>query len=184
MVNTQIGTVMGGFLAAGILAAIMSSLDSQFLCIGSIFANDIVTHYLGKDRFSDRAQVWIARSFVVLVVGVTYYLSLLGYNSVFTMAVWSFSGFAGLFPLIFAALYWRGLTAAGAVSCILATFGSWLYLFEKSNWGGNPDFAINIVSEQFPIMPVVAILLCSTIAMIVTSLVTRRPTDETIARFF
>jgi len=42
MVNRFIGPVTGGFLSAGILAAIMSSLDSQFLCIGSMFTNDLV----------------------------------------------------------------------------------------------------------------------------------------------
>ena len=184
LVNTQIGTVMGGLLAAGVLAAIMSSLDSQFLCIGSIFTNDIVTHYLGKETFSDRSQIWIARIFIVAIVGVTFWLSTMGYTSVFSMAVWSFSGFAGLFPLVFAALYWRRLTAAGAVSGILATFGSWLYLFQKAEWGADKDFAITLVSDQFPIMPVVAIFLCSLLAMVITSYLTKPPTDETLAKFF
>ena len=49
LVKTQTGPILGGFLAAGILAAIMSSLDSQFLCIGTIFTNDIVTHVAGKE---------------------------------------------------------------------------------------------------------------------------------------
>ena len=44
LVKTQTGPLLGGLLAAGILAAIMSSLDSQFLCLGTIFSNDIVTH--------------------------------------------------------------------------------------------------------------------------------------------
>ena len=39
------GNILGGFLTAGILAAIMSSLDSQFLCLGTIFTNDIALHY-------------------------------------------------------------------------------------------------------------------------------------------
>ena len=52
LVKTRTGDVLGGLLAAGILAAIMSSLDSQFLCLGTIFSNDIVGHYLGRDRFS------------------------------------------------------------------------------------------------------------------------------------
>ncbi|MEM9942494.1 MAG: sodium:solute symporter family protein [Planctomycetota bacterium] len=184
MVNKEIGTVMSGFLAAGILAAIMSSLDSQFLCIGSIFTNDIVIHYLGKDRFSDRSQIWIARIFVVIIVGVTYYLSTLGYASVFSMAVWSFSGFAGLFPIVFAALYWKRLSAAGAVSGILATFGSWYYLFRKSGFGEDADFVIALLGDDFPVMPVVPIFVCSLLAMVITTFLTSPPKDETVNRFF
>jgi SSS family solute:Na+ symporter len=184
LVNTEIGPVMGGLLAAGILAAIMSSLDSQFLCIGSIFTNDIVTHYAGKDRFSDQSQVWIARMFVIAIVAVTYCLSLMGYRSVFTMAIWCFSGFAALFPIVWAALYWKRLTAAGAVSGILAMLGSWIYLFRESNWGADTDYALTLFGKNFSIMPVVAIFLCSSLAMVITSFITKRPSEETLAKFF
>jgi SSS family solute:Na+ symporter len=184
LVKTNIGPWLGGLLAAGILAAIMSSLDSQFLCIGSIFTNDVVAHYAGEDRFSDKQQVWIARGFVILIVLITYVLSLQGYRSVFTMAVWCFTGFASLFPIIVASLYWKRLTAAGALSGVLAMLGSWLFLFWKSNWGGNTEFLLTPFGEAYPIMPVVAIFACSTIAMIVTSLITKPPSDATLAKFF
>ncbi len=184
LVNSQIGTAMAGLLAAGILAAIMSSLDSQFLCLGSIFTNDIFTHYLGKDRFSDRTQVWIARIFIILIVVVTYVLSLQGYRSVFTMAVWGFSGYAALFPVVFAALYWKKLTAAGALSGILAMIGSWFYLFQKSEWGANTDYSLTPFGNDHPIMPVVGIMLCTVLAMGITSLITKPPSANTLAKFF
>ena len=129
LVKTQTGAILGGFLAAGILAAIMSSLDSQFLCLGTIFNNDIVTHYLGKDAISDQRQVLLTRSFIVVIVAVTYVLSLGNVRSVFAMGVWCFSGFTALFPIVIAALYWRGLSAAGASCGILAAIISWCYLF-------------------------------------------------------
>ncbi|MFK7769127.1 MAG: sodium:solute symporter [Mariniblastus sp.] len=178
------GAVLAGLLTAGILAAIMSSLDSQFLCIGSIFTNDIFTHYLGKDRFSDKSQVWIARMFVILIVGVTYYLSLQDTKSVFTLGVWCFSGFAALFPLIFASLYWKRLTAAGALSGILAMVGSWVYLFRESEWGSNGDYLLAPFGADFGVMPVVGIFICSTLAMVITSFVTKPPSKETLAQFF
>ena len=152
---------------------------------GSIFTNDIVDHYAGKGRISDSAQVWIARTFVVLIVGVTYWLSLQGYRSVFVMGVWCFSGFSALFPLVFAALYWKRLTAAGAVSGILATIGSWLYLFQDSEWGGNRDYAIYLpFGDGMAIMPVVAIMACSITAMVVTSIITQPPDEKTLKKFF
>lgn len=184
LVKTNIEPLLGGLLAAGILAAIMSSLDSQFLCIGSIFTNDVVTHYAGEEAYSDKQQVWIARAFIILIVGVTYILSLQGYRSVFTMAVWCFTGFASLFPIIFAALYWKRLTAAGAISGVLAMMGSWLYLFWQSDFGGDTKYALTMFGEENPIMPVVAIFFCSTVAMIVTSLVTKPPSEKVLARFF
>lgn len=125
LVKTQTGAILGGFLAAGILAAIMSSLDSQFLCIGTIFNNDIVTHYLGKENVSDQRQVLFTRLFIIGIVALTYLLSLGNVRSVFAMGVWCFSGFSALFPIVVAALYWRGLSAAGAISGIFAAITSW-----------------------------------------------------------
>ena len=126
-----LSAVLGSLVAAGILAAIMSSLDSQFLCMGTIFNNDIVTHYMGKDRVSDERQVLLTRLFIVGIVAVTYLLSLGNVRSVFAMGVWCFSGFSALFPIVVAALYWRGLSAAGAIAGVLAAIGSWCYLFYR-----------------------------------------------------
>jgi SSS family solute:Na+ symporter len=182
MVKTLTGDVLGGLLTAGILAAIMSSLDSQFLCLGTIFSNDIVGHYAGHDRFTDQQQVWLARIFIVLIVAVTYILSLLGYKSVFAMGVWCFSGFASLFPLVFAALYWKRLTAAGACAGVMATAASWFYFFREAEYGGNRTYTIDLMGYE--VMPVLAIFLCSLVAMVVVSLLTRTPSEATLARFF
>ena len=186
LVKVLTDPLLGGFVSIGILAAIMSSLDSQFLCIGSIFSNDIVTHYAGKKRFDDKQQIWIARAFIVMIVAVTYGLNLLGNRSVFSMAIWCFSGFSSLFPLVFAALYWKRLTAAGAVAGILAMMGSWIYLFRESNWAAIKDYTIklNLGEREYEIMPVLAIFTCSLVAMVVTSLITRPPSDKTLAKFF
>jgi SSS family solute:Na+ symporter len=183
LVQTQTTPLLGGLLTAGILAAIMSSLDSQFLCIGSMFTNDVVTHYLGKDRFSDKAQIWIARTFIILIVGVTYVLA--QYElSVFVLGVWCFSGFAALFPIIFAALYWKRLTAAGAVSGILAAAGSWFVLFRDADYGFERNYSLTIPFTNQPIMPVVVMLLCALLAMVVTSFITKPPKPETLVKFF
>lgn len=182
LVKTQTGAALGGLLTAGILAAIMSSLDSQFLCLGTMFTTDIVAHYAGKDKLSDKQQVLYARFFIILIVAITYGLSLMGYKSVFTLGVWCFSGFASLFPLVLASLYWRQLTKAGAYAGILATIGSWLYLFQASGYGANQDYTIDVAGHE--VMPVVAIFACSAIATIVVSLITKPPANATLDRFF
>jgi hypothetical protein len=90
-----------GLLMAGVLAAIMSSLDSQFACLGTMFTNDIVIPIKGKDYYSDADKVKLARYFVVGVVAVAYVLSLLLANSsVFNLGVWCFSGFTALFTVL------------------------------------------------------------------------------------
>ena len=186
MVKTLTDPLLGGFVSIGILAAIMSSLDSQFLCVGSIFSNDIVAHYVGNDRLSDKQQVFIARVFIVLVVAVTYVLSLQGYRSVFSMAIWCFTGFASLFPIVFAALYWKRLTAPGAIAGILAMIGSWLYLFRDSNWAAIRDYTIKLPlgENECEIMPVVATFFATAIATVAVSLITKPPSDKTLAKFF
>lgn len=185
MVKKLATPLLGGFLAAGILAAIMSSLDSQFLCLGTIFTNDIVNHYR-REPLSDRGQVIAMRGFIIAIVALTYFLSLGNYRSVFAMAVWCFSGFSALFPLIFASLYWKGLTKAGAYACVLATISTWTYLFAQSGYGKNRTYSVDFTlgGEVYETMPVATIFLASAVALIVVSLITPKPKAETIEKFF
>ena len=191
LVKTHTGAVLGGFLAAGILAAIMSSLDSQFLCVGTMFNNDIVTHYLGKENVSDRTQVLLTRVFIIAVVAITYALSLGNVRSVFAMGVWCFSGFTALVPIAVAALYWRGLSATGAIAGVIAAIASWSYLFYQGlqvpgEQGGLSKYVIHLPlgEETYEVMPVLAMTACSTVAMILVSLVTPKPSPETLDKFF
>jgi SSS family solute:Na+ symporter len=156
----------------------MSSLDSQFLCIGTIFTEDIVLHYGGKERFDDKKVVVLARTFIVAIVAITYGCSLLEPRRVFTLGVWCFSGFSSLFPLIFCALYWKRVTKPGAYACILTAIGLWIYFFRESNYGLNPNYSF------LGMMPVATMIAGSTVALIVVSLITKPPGDETIRKFF
>ncbi len=178
MVKKLTNPMLSGFLGAGILAAIMSSLDSQFFCLGSMFTNDIVIHHFGKDRFDDRQKIWLGRGFVTLVVVVTYLLALTEPRRVFTMGVWCFSGFAALFPLIFASLYWRRTTKAGAVACVLTTVLVWFGLFRASGYGADPEFLI------MDMMPVAFIFAASALSLVTVSLATRPPSPATVSRYF
>ena len=178
MVARLSGPVLSGLLTAGILAAIMSSLDSQFLCVGTIFTRDIVEHYGGSGRFTDRQIVVIARSFVVVVVATTYLLSLLEPRGVFDLGIWCFSGFSALVPLAFAAIYWKRLTAAGACASVIVTAVTWGYFFIQSDFAKNPKYSF------FGMLPVVGMVCASVVAMVFVSFVTRPPSDHTLDRFF
>ncbi|MEM7307794.1 MAG: sodium:solute symporter family protein [Planctomycetota bacterium] len=174
-----------GLLTAGILAAIMSSLDSQFVCLGTMFSNDIVLHLAGKDRFDDRQKLLLGRGFIVFIVAVTYVLSLFPPPNIFDLGVWCFSGFASLFPLVFAAVYWRRATKAGAIASVLAAAGTWSYFFyhgliarPESGPGAEGEYLV------FGLMPVALIFAASAAAMVLVSLVTPPPTEEHVERFF
>ena len=178
MVGQLVGSkLLVGLVTAGILAAIMSSLDSQFVCIGSMFTNDIVIHRYGQDRFSDKQKIWLGRSFILLIVAVTYVLSLQNPRKVFDLGVWCFSGFAGLFPLVLFSLYWKRATRAGAISCVLATIITWCVCFVRSNYGADEGLIAGM-------MPVAVIFAVSFLTLIIVSMITPQLEKSHVERFF
>ena len=169
-----------GLLMIGVLAAIMSSLDSQFACLGTMFTNDIILPWKGKDYFSDADTVKIARYFVVGVVVVAYLLSLalMKTASVFNLGMWCFSGFSALFPIVFAALYWKRATAVGAYACIAVTAVLWVLWFQESGYGANKGFTV------LGMLPMAPLTIASALALIIGSLVSRTPEERQINKFF
>lgn len=190
LVKLHAGPALGGLLTAGILAAIMSSLDSQFLCVGTIFTEDVVLHYSRPNRFSEKQTVMMARLFVVGIVVTTYAFSLFP-RAVFDLGLWSFTGFTGLFPLVFAAIYWRRLTAAGAIASIAATAIGWTILFWRADFGLDkryafPESPIRLGETTIipPMLPVVTLVVVSAIVLVAVSLMTRPPSRATVDKFF
>ena len=169
-----------GLLMIGVLAAIMSSLDSQFACLGTMFTNDIILPLKGKDYFSDADTVKIARYFVVGVVVVAYLLSLalMKTASVFNLGMWCFSGFSAQFPIVFAALYWKRATAVGAYACIAVTTVLWILWFHESGYGANKGFTV------LGMLPMAPLTIASALALIIGSLVSRAPEERQINKFF
>jgi len=169
--------VLTGFLTAGVLAAIMSSLDSQFLCLGTIFTNDIVLHRAEKGKHSEAKIIWIARGFIIAIVAITYVLAQVFANkNVFDLAVWCFTGFSALTPIVFAALYWRRATAAGAAASVLAVIVTWSMFFANAGYGEEATVG--------GVLPVVFCFLAGAIVMVAVSLVTKPPSQRTIDKFF
>ena len=179
MLNLLVGDpVLTGLLTAGVLAAIMSSLDSQFLCLGTMFTNDIVIHRAGEKKFSDQKIILIARVFIVCIVALTYALAMWAKDAnVFDLAIWCFSGFSALFPVVFAALYWKRATKQGAFASILSALISWLYFFHLSGYGGEMVIGPGII-------PAAICFIVAAVAMVVVSYLTNPPSKQTIEKFF
>jgi len=178
MIERYAPGVLAGLLAAGVFAAIMSSLDSQTLSLGSMFTHDVVRRTRAGAALDERRTVRLGRAFVIVILAATWALSLVADRRLFQLGVWSFSGFAALFPLAVAGLYWRRATRAGAIACVLVAAGTWVG-FLADGWG-KPDYTV----AGTGVMPVAVMVAASSLALVIVSLATPAPSAETLAKFF
>ncbi len=183
MIQRHAPGVLAGLLGAGVFAAIMSSLDSQSLSIGSMFTHDIVRYYRfrsesTKTEMSEKGQVLVGRLFVFGILCLTYLLSLVLNRSIFKLAVWSFTGFASLFPIVLAALFWKRSTKYGAFASVISVVMLWIYFFIQG-WQA-PGYTVGGTG----IMPVAVILGVSVVVMITGSLISKPPDPTVIQKFF
>jgi SSS family solute:Na+ symporter len=178
MIDLHAPGVLAGMLAAGVFAAIMNSFDSQVHSVGTMFTQDIVRHYGFHDRMSESRQILVGRLFMVAILIATYVLSRVTDRSIFKLGVWCFTGFAALFPVVVAAIFWKRSTKWGAFASTLSVIVLWLFFIAR---GWKPaDYTI----ADTGVMPVAVILLVSTAAMILGSLLTRPPEPATLDKFF
>jgi len=176
MINAPAPGVLAGLLAAGVLAAVMSSLDSQVLAIGTIFTQDVVRHYGFHERMTEKQQILYARLFVTAILLMTFIFSLVVDHSIFRLAIWSFNGFASLFPVVVAALFWRRTSASGVVAGIFSAIALCLYFFVQS-WS-NPGYTVLSTG----LMPVAAAVAGAAVVLVVVSLMTRPVDSEVLDR--
>lgn len=178
MIELHAPGVLAGLLGAGVFAAVMSSLDSQVLALGTMFTEDIVKHYGYAERMNDRAEILTGRLFVAGILALTYALSLVSARSIFDLATWSFSGFAALLPVPIAAFYWRRSTRQGATAAVGTVAVLWLLLFWRG-WGTGATTVGGTGIEA-----VAVLLAASSAAMVIVSLLTSPPEEERVARYF
>jgi SSS family solute:Na+ symporter len=191
---------LAGLLGAGVMAAVMAS-DSQILAISTMFTEDVFTHYGGRERFGEAAQVHLGRAFVVLLTIPAYFIALNAPESIFALAIqYAFSGFAALSPLLVAALFWRRSTRWGALASTLwvAFAVAAVAVFQAVVPAPAPGppvvfgrlFGLEALARTpggtavFGFMPVVPMVLVSALMMVVFSMLTPRPSAATIARYF
>jgi SSS family solute:Na+ symporter len=190
---------LAGLLGAGIMAAVMAT-DSQILALSTMFTEDVLTHYGGPERFSPHVQAQMGRAFVVVLTVVAYAIALQAPESIFALAVqYAFTGYAALFPLLVAALFWRGSTKWGALASTLwaATSVAAVAFFQAAVpaptgppvvvWKlGSLDALARTAggTSVFGFMPVVPIVLISALLMATVAWLTPRPASATLARYF
>jgi len=179
MIDLHAPGALAGLLAAGVLAAVMSSLDSQVLALSTLFTRGLARlPALRRLGWDGRREVLAGRLFVGLILGGTFLLSLVTQRSIFRLGVWSFTGFTALLPLGVAALTWRRATRAGAWASTLTALGLWLFFFVRA--GQDPGYTVGGSGW----MPVAVILAASSLALVAVSLATRAPDAARLERFF
>ncbi|MDD2838214.1 MAG: sodium/proline symporter PutP [Sulfuricurvum sp.] len=125
---------IAGFLLAAILAAIMSTIDSQLLVSSSVLTRDIY-HVLLHKEASDRELVWVGRATVIAIALIAWYLSTDQNSSVLKLVAYAWAGFGAAFgPLVILSLYNPNITRLGAIAGMIA--GSITVIIWKQLEGG------------------------------------------------
>jgi SSS family solute:Na+ symporter len=176
MIESHAPGFLAGLLGAGVFAAVMSSLDSQVLALGTMFTQDVVKRFGFHDRMTEHQQVLSARMFVALILLMTFGFSLVVDRSIFRMAIWSFTGFASLFPIVLAALFWRRASSRGVIASMISVAVLWTY-FISSNWS-NPAYSVLGTG----LLPVVVIISVATGALVLVSLLTKAVSPDVVDR--
>ena len=114
--------VISGILLSAILAASMSTADSQLLAAASAFSSDVYKPIVRNNKASDREMLWTGRM-VVLIIAVVALVIAVNPNSGTIMSLvsnaWGVFG-AAFGPVILLSLFWKRLNFLGALTGIIA----------------------------------------------------------------
>ena len=113
---------IAGLLMAAIIAAAMSTADSQLLVASSSFTSDIYKPVFRK-KATDKEIMWVGRLVVILVAIVAYFIAASkgnGAAAIMNMVGNAWAGFGSAFgPVVLLSLFWRRTTYSGAVAGVV-----------------------------------------------------------------
>ncbi len=125
---------IAGFLLAAILAAIMSTIDSQLLVSSSVLTRDIY-HALVRKEATNGELVWVGRATVIIIAVIAWCLSTDKDSSVLKLVAYAWAGFGAAFgPLVILSLYNSSVTSFGAIAGMIT--GSLTVIVWKQLEGG------------------------------------------------
>lgn len=121
---------IAGILLSAILAAAMSTADSQLLVAASAVSNDFYKAVVRKNA-SDKELMWVSRAAVIVIAVLAYLLALDPNSSVMKLVSYAWAGFGSAFgPVILMSLFWKRLTMKGAIAGMI-TGGVVVVLWEN-----------------------------------------------------
>lgn len=113
---------IAGLLLAGILAAIISTADSQLLVITSSISEDIVHYALGI-KLTEKQLVAVSRLTIIIAGLVGLFIALTSRSLVYIVVSWAWAGVGGtLSPVIILTFFWKRYSSIGVIATIIAGF--------------------------------------------------------------
>jgi sodium/proline symporter len=107
---------VSGFLLAAILAAIMSTIDSQLLVCSSAISEDFYKALIRRNASQDEL-VWVSRIAVVAIALIATFLAFDPESRVLELVAYAWAGFGAAFgPIVILSLFWRRMTRNGAIA--------------------------------------------------------------------
>lgn len=162
---------IAGLVLAAVLAAIMSTMSSQLLVSSSALVEDI--YGLFKREPEERTQLWLGRASVVAVTIIAVLIAQNPESTVLDLVGFAWAGFGAAFgPMLLLALYWKRVTAMGALAGMIAG------AVVSYVWGSVP--AIKEALDLYEIIPGV---IAHFVVAIIVSLLTKRPDAEVEEEF-
>ncbi|MBQ6707719.1 MAG: sodium/proline symporter PutP [Clostridia bacterium] len=162
--------LVGGVILAGILAATMSTADSQLIAASSGVTQDICKNFF-KINLSNKALMWVARISVIAISVIAVFLARDPDSSVFRIVSFAWAGFGAAFgPVVLAALFWKRANNWGALAGMIsgaAMVFIWKYLIAP-------------IGGVFAIYELLPAFIVGCIFLVVVSLITGKPSDDVV----
>lgn len=174
--NLGIPFIAGLFLC-GVLAAIMSTADSQLLVSASSVAEDIYKGMVDK-KAGDKKVLWISRITVLVIAVLAYLIALNPNNTIMGLVSNAWAGLGAAFgPIVVMSLFWKRCNLQGAVAGIASgalTVIVWDYL---------PIINGATIGKVTGLYSLVVGFAVSMAAIIIVSLCTKAPGEEILKEF-
>jgi sodium/proline symporter len=161
---------IAGICLCAILAAAMSTADSQLLVASSAFSRDLYKG-LFKKNASEKEILKVSRITVFVIAAIAFIIALDQNSSIFGLVSYAWAGFGATFgPLIILALFWRGTTNKGAIAGLISG-GLTVVIWNKLHGG---------IFDVYELLP--AFVICLLVTIIV-SLFDKNKNPEMLAEF-
>jgi sodium/proline symporter len=172
---------IGGIFLCGILAAIMSTADSQLLVTASAISEDMYKGAIKKDA-SEKNALMIGRVAVIVIAVIAFAIAIDPNSSIMGLVSDAWAGFGAAFgPVVLLALFWKRSNAAGAMAGMISgalTVIVWDYIPMISTADGLSTIGnatgLYSLAVGFPVALVI---------MVIVSLITKKPNDEIVKEF-
>lgn len=165
--------IVAGVILSGILAATMSTADSQLLAAASSVSQDLMQDFLGR-KLDTRRTMRVARLTVVAIALVGIVLAWDPASSVFRVVSFAWAGFGAAFgPVILFALFWKRANRYGALAGML-TGGAMVFIWK---------YLIAPLGGVWAIYELLPAFVAASIALVLVSLATAAP-DRSITDTF